>query len=207
MKNSMKNQLTYEELKRCSFFKESRLRYHMNQKDWARALKISYSLVKRIEEHTIRCSPSTMKKLQSYLQSSPVVTSSPVLHGLDERILYDTFLTYIIETSDMDNNEAAKCAAHCGKLVKRLLSNASNCKSPDTQEIYINYMEQLLTILCIAADDAVQSINNGENILNSKIGLGSVFTNSLITRFQKSNDILISKNGDVSIQLSLNDMF
>lgn len=206
MKKSMKNQLTDEELETCRFFKESRLKYNMNQKDWAKALKISYGLVKRIEEHTIRCSPSTMKKLQSYLHSSPIVTYIPVLHGLDERILYDTFLTYMIGTPGMDNNDAAKCASHCGKLVKNLLSNASKCKSPDTQKLYFNYMEQLLAVLSIAADDAVSSINNGEKILNSKIGLSSVFTSKLISKFQKSNDILISKNGDVSIQFSINDI-
>ena len=53
MNKEVKYELKDNELDMSDSFRQTRLRYHMSQQQWADALGISYGLVKRIEAHTI----------------------------------------------------------------------------------------------------------------------------------------------------------
>lgn len=204
MKGNKKKRLTDDELKECELFKQHRLKYRKTQKEWAEAIGISLALVKKIEACSIRCSPKTGANVRKYLKNNPISPYFPVLHGLDERVLYETFLTRMLEDPDMDSDEASRRASDCGKLVARIFSNASDLEQGCYKRKYFHYIEHLLTVLSAASDNAVAAIKDNKDILNADTGLRAVFTKAML---KNCGNILISKDGSVSIQTSIEDVF
>lgn len=202
MKNEKKINLTADELKDCETFEQIRLSYNMTQKQWAKALDISYGLVKRIETHTIKCSLKTKAKVRNFTDRYLTDQNTPDLHGLEAHILYDIFLSHM---EQIPKKEASICSARCTKLFQDILSTAAECGSEKTQHIFFQYLEQLLTTLALATADAVAEINEGIDILNINNGIKNVFANKQVTRFKHSKNVIVSKNGEVIHQYDISD--
>lgn len=202
MNKVKKINLTAAELKDCETFEEIRMSYNMNQKQWAQAVGISYGLVKRIEAHTIKCSSKTKVKVRNFTDRYHANQNTPDLHGLEAHILYDIFLSHM---EQIPKKEASVCSARCTKLFQDILSPAAECKSADTQQIYFQYLEQLLTTLALATADAATDINNGTDILNINHGIKNVFTGKQVAKFKNSANVIVSKNGEVNHQYDFSD--
>lgn len=204
MNNKKKINLTNSEIKDCETFEQIRISYNMNQKQWGNAIGISYGLVKRIEAHTIKCSPKTKMKIRSFIDQNQNNHNIPDLHNLEAHILFDIFLTHMNQVA---KNEAGIYAARCTKAFQDILTYASKCDSPQSQETYFQFLEQILTTLSFAIADMISDINNGTDISNVNNGLKSVFTVKQVKKFINFADVIVSKNGEVSQQYSLSDFF
>lgn len=203
MSNDNLAPLTKEELKDCETFEQIRISYHMTQEQWAKAIGISYGLVKRIESRTIKCSSKTKVKVRNFIDQFNANQESPDLHGLEAHILYDVLLSHM---EQIPKKDASVWSARCTKAFQNILSYASALESADAQKIYFQFLEQLLTMLSYATADAVEDIKQGEDILNINHGLKAIFNGKQITRFKNSADIMVSKGGEITYQNSLFDL-
>ena len=187
---------TAEEVRECEAFEQLRNGYHMTQKEWAKAIGISYGLVKGIEAPRIKCSAKTKAKVRSF----EVCYNAKDLHGLEAHILYDVLLSHM---EQIPKGEADTYSARCAKALLDILSRPAEFDSPEAQKTYFEFLEQVLTTLTLALDDVATAINQGENILNVNQGLKSIFDGKQVTRFKKSNYVMVSKDGEVDWQNSL----
>lgn len=205
MKESKKKNLTPDEIKACDRFKQNRLNYGMSQEKWAKELKMSHGLVKKIETHAMKCTEKTNAKVQTYIESHSFRPDTPGLNGMKElewlqwQVLYDIILSHMNRLPEKD---AQNHAVNCSKAFIKMLD--IGCSAPaGTQNVYFTYLFQLLYVLSLAAEKATGQINDGEDILNIKEGLETVFTDELIKKFKNSMDFLIAKDGTVSYQNNL----
>ena len=145
----------------------------MNQKEWADAIGISYSLVKRIESHTIGYSPKTKKKVESYIEKHPIVPSTTKLDGLEEHILFDIFLSNVSQRVEQDAiDDVCKCVRH----LHNLISNAKDSSSPHELTNYFNFLQQLLYAAKSATAENIGLINKGKFPLDMEKELKSAFS-------------------------------
>lgn len=204
MKSEKKISLTETEIKNCETFKQIRISYNMNQKQWADATGISYGLVKRIEAHTIKCSSKTKTKVRNFMEQNQNTPDQPDLHDLEAHILFDIFLTHLNQVS---KKEASICAGRCTKALQGILSYAPKCDSSSAQKVYFQFLEQVFTALSFASSDMISEISKGTDILNINKGMKNIFTGKLITKYKNSADVIVSRNGDVSRQYNLSEFF
>lgn len=202
MNKEVKYELKDNELDMSDSFRQTRLRYHMSQKQWADALGISYGLAKRIEAHTISYSAKTKKKVESYIEKHPVIPNSTKLNGLEEHILFDIFLANInqsIEQETVDN--VCKCVRH----LHSLMSNAKECSSPHDLTNYFNFFQQLLYAAKSAAVENMHLINNGKFPLDMEKELKSAFNHVDNTGAVQTSK-KTGKNSQIDGQSSLFDL-
>lgn len=195
MTREKKTILTDDELKDCEEFRKARIRYRMDQQQWATAIGISYGLVKRIEAHSIKCSQKTKDKVLNYANRCNINPFEPDLHGLESHILCDIFLSHMTQ---IPKQNADDLSSKCAKLFHTILAYAESFESADTQKTYFQLLEQLLATLNLAIDDMISDINNEENILNINRGLKSVFNQKQISKFKNCQEFSVSKKGEVT---------
>lgn len=190
--------VTVEEIRDCEAFKQLRIRYHMTQKEWAKAIHISYGLVKGIEAHRIKCSANTKKNIHSF----EVNYNSSDLQGLEARIIYDVLLSHMEQTIDR-TADIYQCSARCTKAIQNILAHIAEFENADTQNTYLLFLTQILTTLDLAINDAATSILQGENVLDNNQGLKSIFNGKQVTKFKNSGRGPYSNNGKATWQENL----
>lgn len=196
-----KSTLTKAEEEECRIFVEHRLSCRMNQKQWAEAVGISYGLVKRIEARSIACSAKTRAKVQHFLNSCDIRPDTPDMHGLEDHILYDVFLTNMKQLSRKD---AAECAGHCTRSLQHALSRAAGCSSPDARKKYFDFIDMFLTVLSISVDTAVDAANRNHDISGIKEDLAA-FTNKKIHKASSPAEASRQEYSGGGTQMSLLD--
>lgn len=196
-----KSTLTKAEEEECRIFVEHRLSCRMNQKQWAEAVGISYGLVKRIEARSIACSAKTSAKVQHFLNSCDIRPDTPDMHGLEDHILFDVFLTNMGQLSGKD---ASAYAGHCTRALQHALSVAARCSSPDAQKKYFDFVDMFLTVLSISADTAVDAANRNCDISSIKEDLAA-FTNKKIHKVSSPAEASRQEYSGGGTQMSLLD--
>lgn len=140
-------------------FKNTRERYGMSQKKWADAIGISYSLVKKIEAHTIAYSYKTQDKVKSFINRHPIIPEEYKLHELKDYILFDIIKNDIDRETRLENVEPVyKCIHH----LQELISNAKQCNSSKELFNYFEFLHQLLYAAKSAASDNMDLIRHGK---------------------------------------------
>lgn len=162
---SPKKILTEKEQKLCEEFTEYRHRYGMNQKDWAKTVGISYGLVKRIENQTITCSKKTWDLVMQFVNSCESPPNSYDTHSLEDRVLYDIFITNM---GKLTKKEAATYAIKCTCSLRDTLSKVSECSSPEAQKRYFEMINAFFEALYTTACDSLEIINKGTHMPDFK---------------------------------------
>lgn len=194
--------LTAKERKLCEEFAEYRHRYGMNQKDWAKAVGISYGLVKRIENQTITCSKRTLDRIQNFVASREFCSDSHDIHSLEEHVLYDIFITNM---GQLTKKEAATYAGECTHLLRDTLSWASRCSSPDAQKRYFEMINMLFKVLRTAAYDSLEGINKGIDVSVIEDSL-TAHTKKLIAQTAPPRETSMAMGNDKPVQMNLMDL-
>lgn len=202
MSKMNRKKLTDREIQDCESFRRLRVSCQMNQEQWAQATGISFGLVKKIEAHASRCSEKTKIMVQNFIDQYHPGQDAPDILGLETHILRDIFLQHM---KHIPKNDAAVLSARCTRQMQDILAPASGLESSAMQTAYFQYLEQMMTIIAFAAADAVPVISRGENILDTKNGLRSVFTPKQITKYKQNETMYVSDDGEVSYQHSLFD--
>ncbi len=197
MNRKKQNKLTKDELEDCQTFKRIRINYNMNQKKWAEQTGISYSLIKKIETYSMKCSSKTKQKVHNFITQHPNNPdgSNLSLSGLEAHILYDIFQSHIEEASKKDDalhpieqmhkEDTAVYSIKCINALQSLLSNIELCETVEAKKNYLRFLSQLLVILEYATTDTMVHINDNEDIFTDENGLKPIFTSKQIKQYGK----------------------
>lgn len=198
MKNDMQKKkepvkMTSEE------FRSYRYSYGMSQKEWAEAVGVSPALVKMIETDKQSCSVKTAEKVWEFIGSGSVSNRNAGLKGLEERILYDIFLEHM---DKLDEKEAAGYAAKCVRPLRKVISKASECSSPDAQKKYFDFVEMLLSAMHLASSEYIGMANGGKPVSDIRMELIE-FLYTKIKMMKHEEGISLSGSQDEGGQCSL----
>ena len=172
MKKKQKRPLTDKDIYVCNSFKEKRIKCGMDQKEWAEVIGISLGLVKGIEGHVRRCTPSTEEKVKKYMEQFYASPDAPDTHSLEERILHDVFLDHM---GMIGKKEAAYYADPCIMSICKILSLSDNLGTKDGQKLYFQNLAILLNMLTIASYESTGAITDGLDVLDIAIKLRADF--------------------------------
>ena len=202
MKKKTKITLTDKDIYACNSFKEKRIKCGMDQKEWAKVIGISLGLVKGIEGHVRRCTPSTEEKVKKYMEQFHASPDAPDTHSLEERILYDVFLSHM---GIMGKKEAAYYADPCIMSICKILSLSDNLGTKDGQKLYFQNLAILLNMLTIASYESTGAITDGLDVLDIAIKLRADFIKKLDKNYKTARETSVPKKQETEKQLSLFD--
>ena len=202
MKKKTKITLTDKDIYACNNFKEKRIKCGMDQKEWAEVIGISLGLVKGIEEHVRRCTPSTEEKVKKYMEQFYASPDAPDTHSLEERILHDVFLDHM---GMIGKKEAAYYADPCIMSICKILSLSDNLGTKDGQKLYFQNLAILLNMLTIASYESTGAITDGLDVLDIAIKLRADFIKKLDKNYKTARETSVPKKEETEKQLSLFD--
>ena len=202
MKKKTKITLTDKDIYVCNSFKEKRIKCGMDQKEWAEVIGISLGLVKGIEGHVRRCTPSTEEKVKKYMGQFYASPDAPDTHSLEERILHDVFLDHM---GMIGKKEAAYYADPCIMSICKILSLSDNLGTKDGQKLYFQNLAILLNMLTIASYESTGAITDGLDVLDIAIKLRADFIKKLDKNYKTARETSVPKKEETEKQLSLFD--
>ena len=202
MKKKTKITLTDKDIYACNNFKEKRIKCGMDQKEWAEVIGISLGLVKGIEGHVRRCTPSTEEKVKKYMGQFYASPDAPDTHSLEERILHDVFLDHM---GMIGKKEAAYYADPCIMSICKILSLSDNLGTKDGQKLYFQNLAILLNMLTIASYESTGAITDGLDVLDIAIKLRADFIKKLDKNYKTARETSVPKKEETEKQLSLFD--
>lgn len=202
MKKKQKRPLTDKDIYVCNSFKEKRIKFGMDQKEWAKVIGISLGLVKGIEGHVRRCTPSTEEKIKKYMGQFYASPDAPDTRSLEERILHDVFLDHM---GMIGKKEAAYYADPCIMSICKILSLSDNLGTKDGQKLYFQNLAILLNMLTIASYESTGAITDGLDVLDVAIKLRADFIKKLDKNYKTARETYIPKKEEAEKQLSLFD--
>lgn len=200
MKKKQKNTLTGKDILFCNDFKEKRIKCGMNQKEWADAIGISLGLVKGIEGYTRRCTPNTEKKVKDYMALFHADASDT--RSLEERILYDIFLSYM---GKIGKNEADYYATPCIQSLQKILSHADSFETRNEQVQYFQYLSTSLWMLNHISTESASAITDGLDVIDIVGKLYPDFVKKLDKHYKNASENPAPKKEEKTQQLSLFD--
>ena len=202
MKKKQKRPLTDKDIYVCNSFKEKRIKCGMDQKEWAEVIGISLGLVKGIEGHVRRCTPSTEEKVKKYMEQFHASPDAPDTRSLEERILYDVFLSHM---GMMGKKEAAYYADPCIMSICKILSLSDNLGTKDEQKLYFQYLDIFLDMLTSASYKSACAITDNLDVLDIAIKLRADFIKKLDKNYKTARETSVPKKEETEKQLSLFD--
>lgn len=202
MKKKTKITLTDKDIYACNNFKEKRIKCGLNQKEWAEVIGISLGLVKGIEGHVRRCTPGTEEKVKKYMEQLHASPDIPDTRSLEERILYDVFLSHM---GMMGKKEAAYYADSCIMSIHKILSGADKLKTKDEQKLYFQYLDIFLDMLTSASYKSAYAITDNLDVLDIAIKLHAGFIKKLDKNYKTARETSVPKKEETEKQLSLFD--
>ena len=202
MKKKTKITLTDKDIYVCNSFKEKRIKCGMDQKEWAEVIGISLGLVKGIEGHVRRCTPSTEEKVKKYMEQFYASPDAPDTHSLEERILHDVFLDHM---GMIGKKEAAYYADPCIMSICKILSLSDNLGTKDGQKLYFQNLAILLNMLTIASYESTGAITDNLDVLDIAIKLRADFIKKLDKNYKTARETSVPKKQETEKQLSLFD--
>lgn len=202
MKKKQKKPFTDKDIYACNDFKEKRIKCGMDQKEWAEVIGISLGLVKGIEGHVRRCTPSTEEKVKKYMEQFYASPDAPDTHSLEERILHDVFLDHM---GMIGKKEAAYYADPCIMSICKILSLSDNLGTKDGQKLYFQNLAILLNMLTIASYESTGAITDGLDVLDVAIKLRADFIKKLDKNYKTARETSVPKKEETEKQLSLFD--
>ena len=202
MKKKTKITLTDKDIYACNSFKEKRIKCGMDQKEWAKVIGISLGLVKGIEGHVRRCTPSTEEKVKKYMEQFHASPDAPDTHSLEERILYDVFLSHM---GIMGKKEAAYYADPCIISICKILSLSDNLGTKDEQKLYFQYLDIFLDMLTSASYKSACAITDNLDVLDIVIKFCTDFNQKLDKKYKTARETSVPKKEEAEKQLSFFD--
>lgn len=202
MKKKQKKLLTGKDIYVCNDFKEKRIKCGMDQREWAETIGISLGLVKGIEGHVRRCTPSTEEKVKKYMEQFHASPDTPDTRSLEERILYDVFLSHM---GMMGKKEAAYYADPCIMSIHKILSGADKLKTKDEQKLYFQNLAIFLDMLTLVFYESTSAIIDGLDVLDIAGKLHSDFIKKLTKNYKTAREASVPKKEEEEKQLSLFD--
>lgn len=202
MKKKTKITLTDKDIYACNNFKEKRIKCGLNQKEWAEVIGISLGLVKGIEGHVRRCTPGTEEKVKKYMEQLHASPDIPDTRSLEERILYDVFLSHM---GMMGKKETAYYADSCIMSIHKILSGADKLKTKDEQKLYFQYLDIFLDMLTSASYKSAYAITDNLDVLDIAIKLHAGFIKKLDKNYKTARETSVPKKEETEKQLSLFD--
>lgn len=202
MKKKTKKTLTDKDIYACNDFKEKRIKCGMDQKEWAEVIGISLGLVKGIEGQMRRCTPSTEEKVKKYMKHFHAAPDVPDTRGLEERILYDVFLSHM---GMMGKKDAAYYADPCIMSICKILSVSDNLGTKDEQKLYFQNLAIFLDLLSCASYEFASAITDGLDVLDIAGKLHSDFIKKLVKNYKTAREASIPKKEEEEKQLSFFD--
>lgn len=202
MKKKTKITLTDKDIYACNNFKEKRIKCGLDQKEWAEVIGISLGLVKGIEGHVRRCTPGTEEKVKKYMEQLHASPDIPDTRSLEERILYDVFLSHM---GMMGKKEAAYYADSCIMSIHKILSGADKLKTKDEQKLYFQYLDIFLDMLTSASYKSACAITDNLDVLDIAIKLHAGFIKKLDKNYKTARETSVPKKEETEKQLSLFD--
>ncbi len=203
MKKKTKKTLTGKDIYACNDFKEKRIKCGMDQKEWAAAIGISLGLVKGIEGHVRRCTPSTEEKVKKYMEQFHSSPDAPDTRSLEERILYDVFLSHM---GMMGKKDAAYYADPCIMSICKVLSVSDNMRTKDEQTLYFQNLAIFFDLLTCTSYEFASAIIDELDVLDIAGKLHSDFIKKLAKNYKTAREASVPKKEEAEKQLSLFDV-